>query len=102
MRHVTGATLAKSPSIFDRERHVTPGWQSTHSPQFGLPPASWQPPRLLPGFGECGEYPFLVALGGWNTGPPCCSASCLFRLNDAPVAHVNNLRRSAPGGRVDK
>src|SRR6202011_556082 len=53
--------------------------------------------EVIARFRECGSYPFRVALGGWETGPPCCSASCFFRLNDASVAPVSNLRRSPPG-----
>jgi len=88
--------------FFDRARHATRVWPSLRSPQSGLLPASSQPLRLFPRLWECGYYSFPEAHGGWETGRPCCSACCFFRLNDAPVAPLIDLRRSPPGGRVSK
>src|SRR5258707_4496101 len=52
--HATGATLPKRRSIFDRAHHATRGWRPTHSPQSDPPPASRQPPRLFPVYGNIG------------------------------------------------
>src|SRR5207249_3324856 len=98
--HATRATLPKRRSIFDRAHHVTPGWRPTQSPQSGLPPASWQPPKSFPGIWEYGQYPVLDTLGGRQTGRPCCSA--LLSPQMTPQSPVISPRRRRIAGRVSK